>query len=419
MNRRTFLASASAAGLVPVLARAQAAAPPGDAAQGALLAGPPVVQHLSTHGFAVSIRVARLATGWIEWGMAPDRLEHRAVASRCGLVDAGREALVVRADFGGELPAGSTVHYRVGASALAYRSAYQLERGPVETTAVHALRLPDPAAAAVRVAMVNDTHQNPQALPRLLARIAALDPQWLVWCGDTCNDFDAQDSPASILLAPGADPTALERGGWAATRPLLFVPGNHDVRGERAREVSSILADGPVPGLPRNFALRDGPLALIGFDTGEDKPDAHPVFAGTAAYEPYRARQTAWLCEALRAPGIVDAPFKLAFCHIPLRGRPGDNPGTTLDGYAGFCGDAARQWLPLLREAGVRMVLSGHTHQWRIDDPAEGEPVMQLTGGGPKPDGATVTVVDTSAKRVEVRIEDLDGAVLASRTLEA
>ena len=31
--------------------------------------------------------------------------------------------------------------------------------------------------------------------------------------------------------------------------------------------------------MPYNFALRLGPIALVGLDTGEDKPDAHPVFA--------------------------------------------------------------------------------------------------------------------------------------------
>ena len=420
MKRRSFLAAASTAGLAPVLARGQlpstpASAAPGDA--GPLLAGPPVVQHVSVRGFAVSIHVTRLATGRVEWGTAPDRLDHRAVASRHGLVDAGRDALVIPVEFPRAMPPGATVHYRVVASDLVYHGAYKLERGPEEATAVRALRLPDPATAAVRFAMVNDTHQNPQSLPRLLARVEALAPQGLLWCGDTCNDFDAQDNPAAILLAPAADPARPTGGGWASTRPLFFVPGNHDVRGERARDVRAVLADGPVPGLPRNFALRDGPLALLGLDTGEDKPDAHPVFAGTAAYEPYRERQAAWLRGALREPGIVDAPFKFAVCHIPLRGRPGDNPGTTLEGFAGYCGDAARHWLPVLREAGVRMVLSGHTHRWRIDDATADEPVMQLTGGGPKPDEATVTVIDARAGEAEIRIEDPDGKVLDRRTL--
>jgi hypothetical protein len=42
---------------------------------------------------------------------------------------------------------------------------------------------------------------------------------------------------------------------------------------------------------------------------------------------------------------------------------------------------------------------------------------MQLTGGGPKPDEATVTVIDARAGEAEIRIEDLDGKTLDRRTL--
>lgn len=70
------------------------------------------------------------------------------------------------------------------------------------------------------------------------ARVAAVDPDVLVWNGDTCNDFDAQDDPMQIVLNPNSDIAK----GWASERPLLFVPGSHDVRGQRARELSAGLS---------------------------------------------------------------------------------------------------------------------------------------------------------------------------------
>src|SRR5690606_18650267 len=143
----------------------------------------------------------------------------------------------------------------------------------------------------------------------LHTRIAALDPDLLVWNGDTCNDFDDQDAPMQIVLNPAGDVSR----GWASERPLLFVPGNHDVRGKRARELSDGLSGWPgETELPYNFALRLGPIALVGLDTGEDKPDAHPVFAGTAAYEPYREAQAAWLKAAVNRPDIAEAPLRIA-----------------------------------------------------------------------------------------------------------
>ena len=44
---------------------------------------------------------------------------------------------------------------------------------------------------------------------------------------------------------------------------------------------------GPRKGrLGRCFTLRHGPLAIVGLDTGEDKPDRHPAWAGLANFEP-------------------------------------------------------------------------------------------------------------------------------------
>ena len=421
MDRRRFLAALPAAGLAPALPRAQLGAVafvPPDQTTG-LLQSPPVVQHLTATGFMVSIRVARLSTAWVEWGLDPVKLDHKAVSSQGGLIDADATSLTVPVLFPEPQPGGTTVHYRVCAQPLTYASAYKLARGDTETTEVRALRIPDPAAASVRVAIINDTHENPETLAKLPGRIDAAAPHLLVWNGDTCNDFDAKDAPAAILLTPGAAADNPSGGGWASTRPLWFVAGNHDVRGERAREITDILAPGPVRELPWNFALRDGPLALIGLDTGEDKPDAHPVFAGTAAYEPYRERQAVWLKEALARPEIANAPFKVAVCHIPLRGEAGDNPGTSVQGYAGFSGFGAKLWLPLLREAGVRVIVSGHTHDWRIDDPTADQPFYQVVGGGPQPARATLTVIEVTSETLSVRIEDLTGKVLIAREIKS
>jgi acid phosphatase type 7 len=151
-------------------------------------------------------------------------------------------------------------------------------------------------------------------------------------------------------------------------------------------------------------------------DTGEDKPDAHPVFAGTAAYEPYRLRQAAWLCGALRRPEIASAPFKVVFCHIPLRGQPNQNDGLSLEGYASWSGDGARAWMPVLRESQVSLIVGGHMHAWRVDEPAEGNP-MQVVGGGPDPKNATLIVLDADPQTLRVAIEDLSGSALAERRL--
>ncbi len=166
---------------------------------------------------------------------------------------------------------------------------------------------------------------------------------------------------------------------------------------------------------PYNFAFRHGPLAIVSLDTGEDKPDAHPVFAETAAYEPYRAAQAAWLREVVEREDIRTAPFRVLFCHIPLRGIPGDPDGTTLKSAAHHCGDGARHWLPILRAAKFHAIVSGHMHQWRVDEPTPEERLTQIVGGGPSPKNATLIRVDCSTKELKIVIEDLQQQVLAER----
>lgn len=380
-----------------------------------LFSSPPVVQQAGRHGFTVSIGVSRLCTGWVEWGVKADELVYSAVAAHAGLVAAGDRCLMIPVVFGDSVPSGPAVFYRVVAQPLAYASAYDISRGDSVRTAVFKLTIPRADQARVTLAVVSDTHGSPQTMQTLAGRIEALGPDIVVWNGDVCNQFDAKDDPVAILLRPGAAGAGGLDKGWASARPLLYVPGNHDVRGSRARERPGILAPGPQPDLPYNTAIRLGPLAVIALDTGEDKPDRHPVFAGTAAYERHRERQADWLGAQLTRPEIAEAPFKVAFAHIPLRGLPGENDGTTLEGYARFSGMGAALWLPLLITAGFQAIISGHTHAWRIDEPTDGEAITQVVGGGPRLDEATVIVVEAEPSAMTIRIEDLSGRLLASR----
>jgi len=407
LNRRDVLRLVSASSLAWLEgARAAQAAPDSRSDAAPLLTGPPVVQHLTKEGFAVSFAVGQLATGWVEWGLSSEQLDHRAVASRAGLVEASDRALVVPVSLGDRGVPGRRIFYRVVAQPLSYQTAYTLHRGEPVAGPAQSLVIPDPAASRVRVAVVNDTHDRGPTIEALVARIEAIQPDVLVWNGDTTSAFNA---PADL-------PRVLLKSGWAAGRCLVFVPGNHDVRGKCARDISQCLAPGPDASLPYNVARRYGPLALLTLDTGEDKPDSHPVFAGTAAYEPYRTRQAAWLQDALRRPEIASAPFKVVFCHIPLRGLPRQNDGLSLEGFASWSGDGARAWMPALREARVPLVVSGHMHAWRVDEPAEGRP-MQVVGGGPDLRNATLIVLEAENQTLHVTIQDPSGAALAERRL--
>ncbi|MEN9360894.1 MAG: hypothetical protein RL095_2429 [Verrucomicrobiota bacterium] len=380
-------------------------------------ASPPVVQNPGPDGCTFTFRVTGLASAELQWGASADKLDQVVKAAHHGLIQADDRVLSLRLRSD-RLPADGVIHYRIVLHPLRYLNAYKLERGEPVFSPVRRLKLPRAAADTFSFCAVSDTHEAKSVIAGLARRIEALDPDVLVWNGDTCRDFDAGDEPAAILLDNGAGATP-ELGGWASTRPLLFVPGNHDVRGQLAQEVPLSMRPWPGdPELPYNFAIRCGPVALIGLETGEDKPDAHPVFAGMAAYEEHRRRQAQWLNEAVKRPEIAAAPYKVALCHIPLRGVDGDdNDGRTLQGYAHHSGEGLQLWGPTLRASGFRLVVSGHTHQWRIQDPEASEPLMQAVGGGPQSDNAVIIHLQADAARLVLRIEDFAGKELARREL--
>ena len=146
--------------------------------------------------------------------------------------------------------------------------------------------------------------------------------------------------------------------------------------------------------LGRNFAVRMGEVAMIGLDTGEDKLDTNPKFAGLFNMKAYREAQTLWLADALQRPEIASAPYLVAFCHIPLfdnnpRHNPGDiapddkDPKYNTD-YAMWQRTCAQMWCPLLEAANCQLVITAHQHHYRYLPANDQRPWAELIGGGPE-----------------------------------
>lgn len=70
-------------------------------------------------------------------------------------------------------------------------------------------------------------------------------------------------------------------------------------------------------------------------------------------------------------------------------------------------------WASTLIEAGVKLVVSGHTHDYLWMPAHEGQPIAQLIGGAPQPKLATL--IQGTATRTELRMKmlKLDGTVVA------
>ena len=407
MDRRDFIrntaavaVAASGAGqLLQAAERAETAMPepalpePEDDAEGKLIASAPVLQNFAETSVGVAFAVNALANGYVLIGEKPDLSDARKIL--CGgyrMADIDEQVIQVRVT--GLKPA-TRYYYRIGADRIHYGGGYDMKvLGNEEDPVVHRFVTAGKDLKQSSFCVINDTHARWEAFGKTLDKVAALAPTCVVWNGDACNTEETVESQVRIFLNHPID-----RKDYAAETPYLFCPGNHDFRGRANRHLEHVwMYRQPEErcvrdwDLGRNFAVRMGDIALVGLDTAEDKMDTNPRFAGLFKSAEYREAQTAWLADALKRPEIAEAPFLVAFCHIPLfdddpTHNPGDvapadsDPQYTTD-YASWQRTCARMWGPLLHQAGCQVLISAHQHRYRFGAPGPGRCWAQLVGGG-------------------------------------
>jgi hypothetical protein len=330
-----------------------------------LVTSPPVVMAPRADGFEVVWGVSRLSRGWLEWEDAGGSTGV-VTADAFGMVPQGDRVLRVRTSG---WPSGTELRVRAVTEAVAAPP----QRHESEWKTVRTL---DAASGTARFAVWNDTHQHDDTLRALHGVTPEVD--MLVWNGDLCNDWT---DPALFL------PTVLSPAGLDVStgRPLTIVMGNHDVRGTWAYRLEDFVAT--PEGRPFT-AFRIGPVACVVLHTGEDKPDSHPTFHGRVAFEPLRAEQADWLRDVTGRPGFRDAPFRVVFCHIPLRWTL--EPAVDYDAgeYDAFSRVSREAWHDALVAWGAQVVVSGHTHEPAWLAPTAEFPYGQLVSGGPDVDAA-------------------------------
>lgn len=413
MDRRTFLAATGVAGLAsaaPSLQAQETAAEPafsaGSSPEGPALLGSAVVSGPAPESIVILQPLQRHATGYLEYAVGDGPLE-RVDSDQGGLLPFDPHVLKFRLP---PLPLGTQVRYRVTAKTIGWVPVREfvhgrIVAGPEEVGPEAVFKTLDPAADATRFVVWNDTHENADTLAELHKQTAAAEPDFLLWNGDQTNDVHFRDKLAGQVLAPLGLPIAAR---W----PLAYVRGNHDVRGPAARSLPEFTG---TPDDQFFFAFRSGPLAALVMDTGEDKADDHPNFAGLAAFERLRERQAAWLAQVIELPWFQEAAFRVLFCHLPLwwiRDRK------DIDWWE--YSQASRDlWLPKLLEGRVSLVVSGHTHHAAWLPASASQPIAQLIGGGPQPRAATILEGTATRRDLDLTMKRLDGTVVSAVRLAA
>ena len=355
-----------------------------------LTVGAPCLQAPGETTMGVSWAVSGLSKGVVEYADNPDFRNATTVKSGgYGLVPIDVAALQVRLEG---LRPSTTYWYRtVTTPFVDYKNIYKAKLGEPGVSAVHSFTTLGPGTRP-HFCMMCDTHENWKSFGPIVKKMKELKPAAIVWNGDATNTTQDKATAVRTFLDPPVDDC-----DYAADIPTFFESGNHDFRGSWISKKEEVVLPrdpgerrGDQWDLKWNFAVRCGELALIGMDTGEDKPDGHPKWFGLANFEAYRVAQAKWLEEQFARPEIAAARYKVLFCHIPLFAAK-DHPDYPHDGvkidpndYAYWSRECHDLWVPVLERGGVQLVVCGHKHCFRFDAPTEDRRWAQVVGGGPE-----------------------------------
>jgi predicted phosphodiesterase len=205
------------------------------------------------------------------------------------------------------------------------------------------------------VVVLADVHNDSDKIGKLLNDVSFADMDFLVTNGDFLGTFNKEED----LFDGGLD-TLTDL--FASSSPVYIVRGNHETRGTMAPVFKDYFY------FPENkyyYTFSSGNTLFLVLDCGEDKPDSDKEYNDLVDFDAYRSEEVRWLRQVVASEKFKSAKHVIVFLHMPPF-FPGRNP---------WHGDMEmkEKIVPVLNEAGIDLMISGHTHRYAfIDKNAEG-----------------------------------------------
>ena len=320
---------------------------------------------------------------WVEYGENPD-LGLRADQTANGLAEAYMRINKVTLE---DLKPATRYYYRVVSKEITQFEPYALKYGNTIATETKSFVTPAESPDRFTMLILNDIHDRPASIPLLLGCNGSKAYDMVFFNGDMFNHQSDEQQIIDHMLQPCVE-------SFAGEKPFMYVRGNHETRGPYRRELLQYFSN---PGERQYFAFTAGPVHFTVLDTGEDKEDSAPVYAGLARFDAYREQQAHWLETVLQSPAARKAAFRVVLMHIPAY-YSGDWHGTM---------HCRKLFAPLFDRYKVDMSIHGHTHRYGVHPPVAGQHQYPIViGGGPKEGDRTL--IRLTADRQHLQMEMLD-----------
>jgi len=383
-DRRTFLSSLTVLGAAgPVSAASFGFGRNRALEEQAVLKAGPYLQSPRSDSITVRWLTHGPCFSWVEFGEDKDKLDRKAETFADGLVQAYNTVHVIT--LRGLMP-GKQYYYRIFSRKIEDFQPYKMTFGEMYESEVFSFKTSGAEADRVSFLVFNDIHDRPESFPLLMQYQGEGEKDFVFLNGDMFDYQTDEDQLVEHLLHP--------LGGMPARVPFFFSRGNHEMRGKFARHLPDYFnSEDP----QFFFSFQYGPLYAIVLDSGEDKEDDHPAYYGLADFDRYRRAQAEWLREEVKKKAFRRAKYKVVFSHIPLY-HAGDWHGTV---------HCREMWGDILNEAGIDLLISGHTHVYGIHPAEKGKHNYPIVIGGGPANGKR-TIIRVVADREALRLEMMD-----------
>lgn len=355
----------------------------------------PYLQELSEHAVTFIFTTSDKGFSWVE--VKPDGGEaERHYTVRNGLRDAYNTFNVIRVE---NLRPDTRYQYRLCSKQIADFQPYKVTFGDSIVSPWRRFSTPDPKATACSFIALSDMHQQPDKLGRLLNQAGVGSADMIFYVGDMMNYYDNEETPFRSFIDKSVEL-------FASEKPFVLVRGNHETRGNMAREYARYV---PKSSGKYYGAYRVGDIMFVVLDCGEDKPDDFWVYAGLTDFDGYRTEQAAWFGKLIRSKAYKSAKWRIVMNHFPpLSHMEGDNPER--HGIQ----DITDKFLPLYNQAKIDLMISGHTHAYEFMSPDKYD---RLTFPVIVNSTESVARIDIDGRTLKAKVTDTGGNTLKEFTI--
>ena len=308
----------------------------------------PYLQEVTETGATFVFNTSKPSFSYIELRKKGEEAGTDYYSASYGLRQAYAEFHAIRAE---SLQPATEYEYRIHAKEMRKFHPYNVIFGDSIMSPWYSFSTVNPLQEGGSIFITSDMHSRPELLKRLLELCDYQTCTAFFYAGDMMNYLEhGGEHPFTSFID-----TSVEM--FATTIPFELVRGNHETRGDLARQFPTFFpkSTGKLYG-----SYRLGDVMVIMLDSGEDKSDSHPVYAQLTDFNGYRTEQAEWLKRLCASPEYKEARYHIVISHFPMVMNEKSKQENMWYGWQ----DAINKFLPILNEADVDLLVSGHTHQY-------------------------------------------------------